>query len=229
MSYGRYTPRTGKLSTAEKKRRAETRRENKIKKEWSRTSDLYDYDIAPRNAFTAEGMGLTVYWSICKNGHIGEFTLSGSCKQCQRINRGIRDARTRGTQAVKLTKSEKNEISKIYAHAKRLTKETGVEHHVDHIMPLVGGGEHHPSNLRVITAQENMKKGGKFQGKKRTYSRNEKKEQSERLAKKRDVQLKELYEEQYKKAVKEYQARPFLIRLFTEKPKLKIDYQPKKY
>lgn len=221
MNYRYYKPRTGKLSKAEKKRRAETRKQNKIREEWRRTSDLYDYDRVPLNAATARHMGVNVYWSICKHGHVGEFTLSGNCKQCQKIARGIRDARMRGSQAIRLTKAEKKEIGEIYAHAKRLTKETGVEHHVDHIRPLVGGGEHHPSNLRVITANENLSKGGKFNGKKQKYTRAEKKEQAERLAKKREAQLNDIYEAQYKKALEEYYSLPFLARLFSEKPKPK--------
>lgn len=221
MSYGQYSPRTGKLSKAEKERRAETRKQNKISKEWHRTSDLYEYDRVPLNAHTARKIGLDFYWSICKHGHIGEFTLTGTCKQCQRIHRSIRDARTRGTQAVNLTRIEKIEIGKIYAHAKHLTKETGEDHHVDHIRPLVAGGEHHPSNLRVITAKENLAKGGKFNGNKKTYSRIEKKEQSGRLAAKRDEQLNKVYEGQFNQAMEEYQARTFLGRLFAQKPKLK--------
>lgn len=53
-------------------------------------------------------------------------------------------------------------IEAIYAMARRMTKETGVVHHVDHVFPLLGktvSGLHVESNLRVITAQENMAKG----------------------------------------------------------------------
>jgi 5-methylcytosine-specific restriction endonuclease McrA len=46
-----------------------------------------------------------------------------------------------------------------YAKARRLTRETGVEHQVDHIQPLSAGGSHHPSNLQVLTRAENRRKG----------------------------------------------------------------------
>ncbi|HEX7117319.1 MAG TPA: HNH endonuclease signature motif containing protein [Longimicrobiales bacterium] len=47
----------------------------------------------------------------------------------------------------------------LYAEARRLTNETGVQHHVDHAIPLVLGGQHVASNLRVVTAEENQAKG----------------------------------------------------------------------
>lgn len=53
------------------------------------------------------------------------------------------------------------EISKIFAEAKRVSAETGVVHHVDHIWPLLHEsfcGLNVPWNLRVIPAQQNMEK-----------------------------------------------------------------------
>lgn len=70
----------------------------------------------------------------------------------------------RGAYPRYLTPSEKRKIGQIYAEARRLTKETGIDHHVDHIKPLAAGGEHHPNNLRVITAEENLKKGANWNG-----------------------------------------------------------------
>lgn len=48
-----------------------------------------------------------------------------------------------------------------YREARRLTRETGVQHEVDHVWPLSRGGPHLPWNLRVITSEENRKKSDK--------------------------------------------------------------------
>ena len=51
--------------------------------------------------------------------------------------------------------------SNAYKEAERLTEETGVIHHVDHIIPISKGGLHHQDNLQVLTKKENLIKGNK--------------------------------------------------------------------
>lgn len=60
---------------------------------------------------------------------------------------------------VNLTAQEKTDIENIYAKCQRMNKKAGkIAFHVDHIKPLSKGGLHHPSNLQILTAQENVRK-----------------------------------------------------------------------
>lgn len=47
----------------------------------------------------------------------------------------------------------------IFAKSQRLTKETGILHHIDHIIPLDCGGWHHHDNLQVLPGPINISKG----------------------------------------------------------------------
>ena len=69
-------------------------------------------------------------------------------------------ARSKGA-AMPVSEIEKLMVKYLYEDARRITRETGVKHEVDHIIPLSKGGPHLPWNLRVITAKENRKKYNK--------------------------------------------------------------------
>lgn len=64
-----------------------------------------------------------------------------------------------------LTPSDTSAMSRLYEQCKEMEKETGLKYHVDHILPLQGkrvSGLHVPSNVRILTAKENMTKGNRF-------------------------------------------------------------------
>lgn len=66
-----------------------------------------------------------------------------------------------------LTKKHLEEIKEVYKRARYLTKITGEQHHVDHIVPLQGlevRGLHVPWNLQVLKAKDNLSKGRKCGG-----------------------------------------------------------------
>jgi hypothetical protein len=74
-------------------------------------------------------------------------------------------ARRAATYAATPTWAAADEIASIYEQARSMTIETGVEHHVDHIVPLKSKkvcGLHVPANLRVITKSENSRKSNRY-------------------------------------------------------------------
>ena len=61
--------------------------------------------------------------------------------------------------------ADHKQIRAIYEKAEKLTKETGVKHHVDHIYPLQSKymcGFHVETNLQILTEKENTAKGNRI-------------------------------------------------------------------
>jgi hypothetical protein len=56
-------------------------------------------------------------------------------------------------------------IAAIYEECQRISLETGIEHHVDHIIPLINEyvcGLHVEFNLQIIPKEQNLSKSNKF-------------------------------------------------------------------
>ena len=65
-----------------------------------------------------------------------------------------------------LTDEQQQQINEIYKECKKMTMQTGIEHHVDHIIPIHGksvSGLHVPENLQILTASENCSKKNAFE------------------------------------------------------------------
>ena len=121
----------------------------------------------------------------CKHcGSYEKYVSTSSCAPCA-ISRGLeklnneelmKPYRTKEKQSNKtyryrskkfgeapiLTEEEQQQILEIYKECARITEETGILHHVDHIHPISKGGKHHPDNLQILTATKNIRKGNKL-------------------------------------------------------------------
>ncbi|MDN5787166.1 hypothetical protein [Pseudorhodobacter sp.] len=76
-----------------------------------------------------------------------------------------RDATKRNATPNWLMDNHIADMHAFYAEAQRLTDETGIPHHVDHIIPLTHPdvqGLHVPWNLQILTASENTSKNNSF-------------------------------------------------------------------
>lgn len=95
-------------------------------------------------------------------------------KEWRKRNQGVKNFHTAKYRALKkqatpkwLTKDQVESIRDLYRQARKLTEETGIKHHVDHVCPLNGrisSGLHVPWNLQILTEEENLKKSNKLEG-----------------------------------------------------------------
>lgn len=83
-----------------------------------------------------------------------------------RVKNALNRKRFKERMPLWLSISDKIEIAWAYKLAAQRGLETGVPHHVDHIIPLNGkivSGLHVPQNLQIITETENCKKRNAYE------------------------------------------------------------------
>ena len=98
--------------------------------------------------------------------------VNNNTKKYKAKNPGVTNANTAKRRAALLQRTPKwlnkeqlKAIQKVYILASEITKNTGVEMHVDHIIPLQGkiiSGLHVPWNLQIIPGRLNEAKGNKI-------------------------------------------------------------------
>jgi hypothetical protein len=104
----------------------------------------------------------------CRQHHVKERMREYKRKYPEKVSADNANRRARKLNATPpwLNDEHKAEITATYKEMRRLRNETGIEHHVDHIIPLRGKdvcGLHVPWNLQILTADENYKKGIQYE------------------------------------------------------------------
>lgn len=99
-------------------------------------------------------------WASANKDKIAAYRRMNAARHAERQRR-----RTATTKHATPSWANIDAIRAVYETAARLSRETGVPHEVDHVIPLRGQtvcGLHVETNLQVLTATANQKKGARF-------------------------------------------------------------------
>jgi len=142
--------------------------------------DEWDFFNRIENCSQCGKMGIIGFhylrWAELPQYLRGVFNVGWICLQCVaserkkyfRFRRRVEGAKRRAAEKQAMPSwADKKAIRAVYAEAERLTRETGIPHHVDHCVPLnspLVSGLHVAANLQVLTAEQNIKKSNKLDG-----------------------------------------------------------------
>jgi len=118
-------------------------------REWNRThrEKMREIDVAWRTANPEKRRASYERWRVANPEKM-------AAKEGRRRSRKMLTAEV-------LTKEELTAITEIYRQCRLMTKLSGIQYHVDHKIALSNGGKHHPENLQLLPAMENLKKGAR--------------------------------------------------------------------
>lgn len=88
------------------------------------------------------------------------------CKEHYESNKEVyfeKSARRRDLKNYKnISKEDRDQIRDLYKQSRKLKEVTGIQFHIDHIIPLARGGTHTVTNMQILTAQDNLSKGSRI-------------------------------------------------------------------
>jgi len=147
---------------------------NTCMKKYHAQGPRYDVSVTEK---TCSACGVTKVAGEFNRSRANPSGLHSNCRQCdnkanakyKRDKPDMDSARSARRRAAKIMRTapwaSKEAIGAVYTEASRLTKETGIPYHVDHVVPLQGvlvSGLHLPCNLQVMEGGENSGKGNKW-------------------------------------------------------------------
>ena len=106
-------------------------------------------------------------WYFANKEHARELNRDWASRNRAALNARLSERHLAKSKATPtwLTDTHRALIREVYETAQRLSVETGIKHHVDHIVPIKGAtvcGLHVPWNLRAIPYDENVRKKNKL-------------------------------------------------------------------
>ena len=131
----------------------------------ARKLSLARYSSSDKGKAIKKKYSLTEKGRVAKTRHRKRVRSTAEGKARHLYHQRQREARKINATPPWLNEKHQSAIKEVYSLSAKRTESTGIEWHVDHIIPLRSksvSGLHVPWNLQVITATENIKKSNNF-------------------------------------------------------------------